>query len=447
MQRSKLVQHLAVLLLIALLAMACGDDGAGTAGEAATDPVEEPTATGTGTPAEAGGGEGTQSPAAGGDGGPLVLGTILPETGDLAYLAPPMTQAVAYAVEQINEAGGVLGQEIPEVIAGDEAGDEAIANQSADRLLAEQVDAIIGAAASGMSLAIIDKVTGAGVVQCSGSNTTATFTDYPDDGFYVRTAPSDALQGPVLAELIISGGAQNVAILARADDYGRGLAEAVEAALTEAGATAQSIIYDPNASNFAAEVQQALSTNPDAIAVIAFAEGAQVIQSLIEAGFPPEQLYGSDGVRSSDLPGLVDPNNPNVLDGMQGTAPAPETDEQFIQEFVEATGVQDTIFAPQKFDCVNVVALAAEAAGSTDPTVFKDFLVDVTREGTECTSFAECKELLAAGEDINYQGVSGPLDFIDAGEPGTATYELWTFENGELVTVDTVQSTLPELQG
>src|SRR5690606_30429661 len=163
-------------------------------------------------------------------------------------------------------------------------GDEAVANQSADRLLAEGVDAIMGAAASGMSLAIIDKVTGAGVVQCSGSNTAPTFTDYEDEepGFYIRTAPSDAMQGPVLAETIVGEGYTNVAILARADDYGTGLADATAAGLEEAGATvALNETYDPNATNFDAAVQQVVSANPDAVVLIAFEEGAQIIEGLI----------------------------------------------------------------------------------------------------------------------------------------------------------------------
>jgi len=297
-----------------------------------------------------------------------------------------------------------------------------------------------------MSLAILDKVTGAGVVQCSGSNTAPTFTGYEDGGYYIRTAPTDALQGPVLAETIIADGHQNIVLLARGDDYGRGLANAAETALTEAGASVTQIIYDANTQNFDADVQQTLSENPDAVAVIAYDEGAQVIKGLIEGGITADQLYGTDGVRSTSLPGLVDPNNPNVLDGMTGTAPAPEIDEQFIQDFTETTGLEDTTFAPQKFDCVNIIALAAEAAGSTDPAVFKDELVSVTIDGTACTTFAECRDLLADGEDIDYNGASGPIDFVEGGEPGSGTYEIWRFENGALTSLDTVESTLPEAQ-
>ena len=130
--------------------------------------------------------------------GKLVLGTILPQTGSLAFLGPPEFAGFDLAIQEINAAGGVLGQPM-EGIKGD-SGDATTdtANQTVDRLLSQNVDAIIGAASSGVSLTVIDKITGAGVVQFSPANTSKTLSDYPDKGLYFRTAPSDILQGAVL---------------------------------------------------------------------------------------------------------------------------------------------------------------------------------------------------------------------------------------------------------
>lgn len=377
--------------------------------------------------------------------GTLKLGYVLPQTGQLAFLGPPQIQAARYAVAQINQAGGVLGQPIPDLVSGDESDQAAVANQSADRVLAAGVDALIGAAASGQSLAIIDKVTGAQVVQCSGSNTAPNFTNYEDGGYYFRTAPSDALQGPVLAETIIADGHSNVAIVARADDYGVGLAEATATALEEAGATvALNQTYDPDAQNFDAVVQQIQGAQPDAAVVIAFEEGTQILQGMVEAGIGPDTIgvYGADGLRNSELPQLVAPNNPAVLTGMKGTAPASAGNEQFLTQLRQfAPELSEVQFAPQVFDCVTIIALAAEVAGTDDPSVFKDEIVGVTKEGTQCASFAECRPLVADGQDIDYQGASGPLEFIPAGEPGTAQIEVYRFtQQGNLEVVDTVRS-------
>jgi branched-chain amino acid transport system substrate-binding protein len=387
----------------------------------------------------------TGVPARGGD-GVLKIGYVLPQTGQLAFLGPPQIQAARYAVSQINEAGGVLGKPIPDLVGGDESDQTAVAQQSADRVLASGVDALIGAAASGQSLAIIDRVTGARVVQCSGSNTAPNFTDYADGGYYFRTAPSDALQGPVLAETVIADGHSRVAVVARADDYGAGLAEATAAALREAGASVPlNETYDPNAQNFDALVQQIRGATPDAVVVIAFEEGTQILQGMIEAGLGPDAVgvYGADGLRSEELPELVAPGNPAVLAGMKGTAPASAGNDEFLTSLKQfAPDLVEVQFAPQVFDCVTTIALAAESAGSDDPAAFAPAVVDVTKDGEKCTSFAQCQQLIAAGLDIDYDGASGPLEFVPAGEPGTASIEVYGFdEQGRLQTLDTVQAT------
>nr|WP_132879092.1 ABC transporter substrate-binding protein [Tamaricihabitans halophyticus] len=392
------------------------------------------------------GGAGQQADAAKGN-GVLEFGYVLPETGELAYLGPPQVEALNYAVSQINDAGGVLEKPIPDVVGRDEAAQEAVATQSADQVLGAGVDAIIGAAASGMSLAIIDKITGAQVAQCSGSNTAPTFTDYDDGGYYFRTAPSDVLQGPVLANTIIGDGRSNVALVARADDYGRGLMDATKKSLEDSGATvALAETYDPKSTNFAPVIQKISNTNPDAVAVIGFEEGTQILQGMLEADLGPDKIgvYGADGLRNTDLASLVSKDDPGRLSGMKGTAPASVDNEEFVsglQKF--APDLAELQFAPQVFDCVNIIALAAEQAKSDDPREFAPEIVSVTKDGEKCGSFEECKQLIADGKDIDYDGVSGPLDFVDAGEPGQASIEVYTYnDQGKLETVGTEQSKL-----
>jgi branched-chain amino acid transport system substrate-binding protein len=404
------------------------------------------TACGNGGGTTAGGGEtaGGGTPSLIGD-GTLKVGYVLPETGQLAFLGPPQIQALKLAIKAINAEGGVLGKKIPDPVAADEAGDQAVAQQSADRVLASRVQAVIGAAASGMTLAIIDKITGAKVVECSASNTAPTFTTYRDSGYYFRTAPSDALQGPVLADTVVSDGHSNIAIVARADDYGRGLADATAKSAREAGATvALKDTYDPNATNFNATVQKVVNVKPDAVVVIAFEEGKQILKGLIEAGYGPGKVgvYGADGLRSEELPKLVDPKKPSVLAGMKGTAPASAENAQFVSALKQfAPGLKELQFAPQAFDCMTVIALAAQQAKTNDPAVFKSAMVGVTRDGTKCETFAACSRLIGAGTNIDYQGVSGPLDFIPAGEPGAATIEVYSYDKaGKLQSVKTVQS-------
>lgn len=376
--------------------------------------------------------------------GTLVLGYILPETGALQFLGPPMIAGTELAVSEINAAGGVLGNDV-ELLTGDEAGDSAVASEAAQTHLANGVDAVIGAAASGMSLAIIDAITGSQVVQCSPSNTSPTFSDYDDGGYYFRTAPTDVLQGPVLAETIVGDGHTQVAVLARADDYGQGLADSTGQALEEQGGeVVAEILYDPEGATFDAEVSQVVDADPDAVVIIGFEESAQILQGLIEQGMGPGDfpVYGGESLRSTELPAQVDPGDPAVLDGLKGTAPTSDADPEFIERLQEFRDVPDTLFAAEAYDCVVIVALAAVAAGSDDPSVFVDEMVAVTRDGTACEGFEECVALLEEGEDISYRSVSGFDELTDVGEPSRGLYEVWEFVGEEIETLDEIESSL-----
>ncbi|GAB3344098.1 ABC transporter substrate-binding protein [Modestobacter lapidis] len=223
---------------------------------------------------------------------PLVIGTLLPLTGSLAFLGPPEVAGARLAVQEINAAGGVLGAPV-QLVEGD-SGDASTdtATQTVDRLLQANVDVIIGAAASGVSLTVIDAITGAGVVQFSPANTSDTFTTYDDNGLYFRTAPPDTLQSRALSDLIIEDGNNTVGIMALNDPYGTGLMENTVENLIASGLSEDSIetlTYDPQAANFDAEIQQMVDFNPDAIVVIGFEESARIIEGLNAQGIGPQR--------------------------------------------------------------------------------------------------------------------------------------------------------------
>ncbi|WP_409332268.1 ABC transporter substrate-binding protein [Trujillonella humicola] len=229
-----------------------------------------------------------QQPATNSD--PLIIGTLLPLTGSLAFLGPPEVAGAQLALQEVNEAGGVLGQPVQliETDSGDTSTDTA--NTSVDRLLAANADAIIGAASSSVSLTVIDKIVNAGVLQISPANTSDQFTDYNDQGLYFRTAPPDQLQAIPLADLVLADGNSRVGILNLNDAYGTGLADNVSANLVEGGLAEddiRAITYDPNASSYDSEVQQMVEFDPDAIIVIGFDESARIIQELNAQGIGP----------------------------------------------------------------------------------------------------------------------------------------------------------------
>jgi ABC-type branched-subunit amino acid transport system substrate-binding protein len=230
--------------------------------------------------------------------GELKIGTILPQTGSLAFLGPPEFAAFDLALKEINDNGGVLGK--PVVGSKGDSGDATTdtANQTVDRLLAEQVDAIIGAASSGVSLTVIDKITGAGVTQFSPANTSKRLSTYADKGLYFRTAPSDVLQGAVIGEIVAEDGNATVGLIVRNDAYGTGLAEDLEKALADAGVkVVEKKIYDEKATSFDAEVGALKAAKPDAVVVIGFEESSKILTTMVENGVGPKDIkvYGCDG--------------------------------------------------------------------------------------------------------------------------------------------------------
>jgi ABC-type branched-subunit amino acid transport system substrate-binding protein len=231
--------------------------------------------------------------------GVLKIGSLLPQTGDLAFLGPPEFAGVELAIADINEAGGVLGAEV-EYSAGDSGDDKTdTANRTVDRLInQDDVDAIIGAAATGVTLNVIDTITQAGVVQFSPANTGVALTDKEDNGLYFRNAPPDSLQGPVIADLVLADGAETAYILARDDAYGNGLADVLEGVLNDSGVEVlDKVIYDPAAPSFDSEVNDIKSADPAAIIVIGFNESSKILRTMVEQGIGPGDkfVYGSDG--------------------------------------------------------------------------------------------------------------------------------------------------------
>ena len=412
---------LALIAILALVAAACGgSDGGSDDAVVEVETTEAPATTEAPTT--------TAAPAPAGD--PLILASLMPLSGDLASLGPGIALGAALAVEQINAAGGINGQPV-QLIEGDSGCDGAVALTSLNDVIAQGAQGVMGAACSGTSLAILDTAIAAEVVMVSPSNTSPQFTKMDKKGFYARTAPSDLLQGDVLASLLIEDGVGSVSIISRADAYGRGLAEATAAAFEAAGGTVKTIVYHaPDATEFTAEVTAVGKGNSDAIVGILFPEtGCGVLQPAFEQGLLDTPWYMTDGVKDAGLASLCGLGT--ALDGFKGTAPgsaAGEAKDAFEAAYAEvsADGSPTFIFAPQAYDAVMLMAISAAANGVTGPEIASG-LVEASSGGEKCIGVS-CIALAADGVDVDYVGASGEIELNQAGDPTAATYDIWTTE-------------------
>lgn len=387
----------------------------------------------------ASGGGGDDGGDSGGGDDTLFIGSILPETGNLAILGPPEFAGIDLAAADLEAAGYEFTVEIEHHDSGDTSTD--IATTSANELIDAGADVVVGAASSGVSQTFIDLLIEANVVQISPANTAPDFSTYDDNDIYWRTAPSDVIQGNVLGNLMVEQGAANVAFLYVNDPYGEGLAQYTGETVEAAGGTVvASVPYNVGDTSFNAQISEILEAEPDAIGLLAFDETSVIVPELIGTqGYPAEDVYFVDGNLSNgyDWP-------EGIIEGAYGTLPGNPASPDFQERLLEIDpDLEDFSYGPESYDAVILSALAAAQGGSPDADTIKENLQSVSTGGTECTEVAECLELIADGEDIDYNGVSGPIEFDDNGDPTQAfigiyqygadnTYTLQSTQEGEM---------------
>jgi branched-chain amino acid transport system substrate-binding protein len=365
----------------------------------------------------------------------MTLGTLLPQTGNLAFLGPPEEAGVGYAASEVNAYSESTGLTV-EIEYGDSGNTDNKAYETeAPRILATDPTAIIGAASSGTSLQFIDQVVGAGVIQFSPANTSDAFTTYDDNGLYFRTAPSDVLQGEVLGNLIAEDGHQTLGMIVLNDSYGNGLAKYVTEAFEAAGGEVVAApTYNTGDTSFDTQISEVLAADPDAIALITFAEISTILPGLF-GQVDPASLYFVDG----NLSNFGDDFPAGSLTGAKGTLPGLSIGDlgEFtaaLDEWVAAEGdepLTEYSYAAESFDAVILLALASLAAGgSTDGVEVAAKLQEVSGgsgDGEKCTTYAECADIILSGGVADYDGISGPITFDEVGDPTEASIGIYVY--------------------
>lgn len=390
----------------------------------------------------------SSTPSDSGDGGgekpaadlTLKLGSLLPQTGSLAFLGPPMESGVGLAVKEINDAAAGITIDLTAEDEGDT--DTKAYETSITKLQGAGVSAIVGAAASGVSRLILDGNVSAGILQISASNTGPDFTGWDDNGLYFRTAPSDLLQGEVLGNLIAEDGHKTLGVIYQNDAYGTGLFDNIKSTFEGAGGeVVADASFNVGDGQFDAQVETIKAQNPDAVAIVSFDQFKTIAPLLMNAGITPDKWYLVDG-NLSDYGAKPDTNFPFSLEGAQGTKPGPALQDDFtgrLQEFWTGEGneeVQDFTYAAEAYDAVVLVALASLAAGSTEGADIAAKMQEVSGgsgDGEKCTTFADCAEIINAGNVADYDGYSGEVTFDENGDPQGATIGIYKYGADNLI--------------
>jgi ABC-type branched-subunit amino acid transport system substrate-binding protein len=423
---------------VTLAACSAGDDGAGP-GTTTTTEVVAPTPCPVGDPVPRAGPDrygpavpledGEVAPA--GEPGELVVGTLLPRSGDLAFLGAAPLAAVERAVRDLNEAGGVLGAPV-RLLHGDSAeGSPGAAEAEVDRLLDDGATVVIGPLSSAVAAAVLDRVTAAGGVLVTPGAAAGSLDRLDTAGRLFRTIATERLQGQALAELVLADGPAVADLVVRDDDHGRTLAAAFETAFTERGGSiGTSVLRDPAAP--VPDLDAITEGGGEATVLVGLADTAPVIDALAAGGRAPDQhpTYGTEGALGERLADLVgDPSSLTCLRGLLATAP---TGDQLAQDLAEGApalaGGVVLDHAAEAYDAVLVAALAAEAAGAADGTAIADAVPAVTGGEDPCDSAASCLEAVRGGAEVDYHGRSGRLHLGREGNRREAILTLVAFD-------------------
>ncbi len=367
------------------------------------------------------------------------IGIILGFTGPIESLTPDMAAGAELAIAEVNGGGKFMGGSKVTGIRGDSTCvDSAAAQATAERLVtSDKVNAIMGADCSGVTGAILANVAMAnGVVMISPSATSPGLSTAEDNGLFFRTAPSDARQGQVVAEILKDKGFMNAAITYTNNDYGKGLADSIESNFKAVGGTVTiNTSHEEGKGDYSAEVAALAQAGGDILVVAGYLDqgGKAIIQASLDTG-AFDIFYLPDGMIGDSLPAAIGEG----LNGSIGDVPGTDSPgAAMFVELAEKAGFKgDGPFSPESYDAAALIMLAMQAAGSTNSQDFKSKVMDVANAPGKKVfpgDLSAALEYIAAGGEVDYVGASA-VELIGPGE-SAGSYREILVDGGKNTTV------------
>lgn len=377
----------------------------------------------------------------------LHIGALVPLTGDLSDFGPSMQRSSELALQQINAAIEEAGLDHSvKLNSADTQGQPQAAVQAARSLVADGANCLAGPAASSetipvaRSVAIRDRVP-----LVSSVATSEDLTKLEDDGLVSRVMITDRYQGQALVDAMgkydLDGQVEGkvAAVAARNDAYGTGVVEFFREAWEAAGGeVGTEILFDPEQASYNSEAQELTSGDADVTLLVSFPEeflrlGAALART---RKWDPADTWGIS-LLSDNLPKEAGAElTEGLSDAGQGTPDDADAYRTFKALYKDAGGPPGQAFDPHQFDATMLCYLAAAAAGSTEPDAIVDQLSRVSSPpGDKFTwkELPEAVEALANGDDINYEGASGPIDLDENGDPTAGVFDIFTIKDGKYV--------------
>ncbi|MDO5620374.1 MAG: ABC transporter substrate-binding protein [Paracoccus sp. (in: a-proteobacteria)] len=369
----------------------------------------------------------------------IKVGVNLAFTGPLESMAPAMTAAAETAFKEINDSGKLLdGVTVVPVRADTTCIDAAAAVAAAERIVSsEGVKALVGGQCSGETIATLERVAVPnGVMMVSPSATSPALTSISDNGLFFRTSPSDARQGEVLADIAIGQGLTSAAITYTNNDYGKGLADSFAQAFeAKGGKVTLSAAHDDGKADYSAEVAALAAAGGDTLFVAGYVDqgGSGVTRAALDTGAFDKFIF-ADGMIGEELVNRFG----SEVDGSIGIQPAADGEGTArFAEIAQAAGFNPTsAYAGETYDAAALLLLSIQAAGSYDPALMKEKVMEIANGPGEPIlpgELGKALELLKEGKPIDYVGATS-VNLIEPGE-SAGSFRESTIKDGKLEVV------------
>lgn len=377
----------------------------------------------------------------------LTIGALVPDTGTSSAYGPSTEKGIRMGAAAVNAAAKKAGVDfVATVDAVDNQSDPVATVSAAQKLATDGARCLVGASSSATTIAAATSVAiPQGIPIIAPSSTSSAITPlHAQGGLTFRTVAADPLEAAGLARLVAvrTHGAKGkvVSVAGRNDTYGQGLTAAFAKAWEALGGkVAGPLLYDPNAANYDSEAQQIVSSNPAAYVIIDLPNTyGKVASALLRTGKWKTSDAFIAGGYPAKIPSGVPPETLNGVTGVEPGFPLKGTlVTAFNKRWARFPGTpQQQSYDLNAFDAAVLCSLASIAANSTNGRAIAAALPRVSGpKGPQFTilNLAKAVKALKAGTKvINYDGVSGPVDFDANGDIRTSFINVYQYIGGEL---------------
>lgn len=355
-----------------------------------------------------------------GDGGAAqsksaTIGILVPLTGELGSFGKPWQQAIDLAVEQANRQGGLPAK--LKTVVEDEKTEPQVAVQVARKMIDSQNASTIIGPSSGPIVAVAPIAKRSRVPVIGVASGTVSLNRLGGDYVY-RTVASDDSDGLAIAKFLSDRKAARVGLLVQNEESTLSPAETFRQEFEKGGGTiVSSVTYNPDQSSYRAEVQKVIGANPDWIVCACGQQsGVTILKQADAAGYDGKWMVTADII----TPEAIKAVGPKTMEGVNGEVassdPTLPAYKDFASAFKDKYGDDPYPFTANAYDAAVLTELAMAASKSTDGQDINDKIREVANPpGTKVESLADGLAALKKGQDINYDGASGPVDLDETG--------------------------------